>query len=50
MKANQTGTFNTRRTEPKLIITLRSAQPWYIRLWFIVSNPFRYLITGEYKI
>ena len=30
-------------------ITLTTAEIWYVRLWYTISNPFRYLFTGKIK-
>jgi hypothetical protein len=32
--------------EPTTIV-ITSISPWYMRLWYLVSNPFRYLFTGK---
>jgi hypothetical protein len=24
-------------------------KPWYVRLWTLMTNPFRYVITGEVR-
>lgn len=30
-------------------ITLITGEPWYVRLWYLLSNPFRYLFTGKMR-
>jgi hypothetical protein len=30
-------------------VTITTGEAWYKRLWFLISNPFRYLFTGEWK-
>lgn len=31
-------------------ITFYSSENWYLRLWILISNPFRYIFTGKIKI
>ena len=28
-------------------LVAHSTNPWHIRLWYIVSNPFLYVLTGK---
>lgn len=30
-------------------ILLISAEKWYLRLWFLITNIFRYLLTGKIR-
>jgi hypothetical protein len=30
-------------------VVITSGETWYIRLWYLISNPFRYLFTGLIK-
>ena len=30
-------------------VTITTGVKWYTRLWFLISNPFRYLFTGKWK-
>ena len=30
-------------------VTIITTKKWYIRLWYVISNPFRYIITGKIK-
>ena len=35
--------------EPPYGLTVVSSVRWYERLWYLISNPFRYLFTGKIK-
>jgi hypothetical protein len=30
-------------------VTITTGEAWYKRLWFLLTNPFRYLFTGKWK-
>lgn len=30
-------------------IIIMTTRNWYIRLWYFISNPFRYLFTGKIR-
>lgn len=30
-------------------VMINSNEEWYMRLWYLISNPFRYLFTGKVK-
>jgi len=30
-------------------VTITTGEIWYKRLWYLISNPFRYLFTGKWK-
>ena len=30
-------------------VVITSGETWYIRLWYLISNPFRYLFTGRVR-
>ena len=30
-------------------VTITSGEAWYMRIWLLLSNPFRYLFTGSVR-
>jgi hypothetical protein len=30
-------------------VTITTGEKWYTRFWYLISNPFRYLFTGNWK-
>jgi len=31
-------------------IFIKNTTKWYKRLWYLISNPFYYVITGKYRV
>ena len=33
-----------------LSFTVTATNPWYLRLWYLLSNPFTYLFKGLWRL
>jgi hypothetical protein len=42
--------YNKKNYENYIDTFIVSHRKWYIRLWYLISNPFRYLFKGVWKI